>query len=160
MVQVINAATPGCSIQDLLHNYLRSALPVDLEVDLVLVDFGVNDAVLEQLDMDTNNVKLAHEVFIRYVRNDVISMPALLYAESFISATRLRHVPLQTSNMAELHAAVTKNHDIPMVSFRDAVWPDQANSSLADRIWGSAVHPDWQIQVITFNVDRLSGSVI
>ena len=89
---------------------------MDLEVDLIIVDFGVNDAVLEQFDSEINNVKLAHEVFIRYVRNDMINMPALLYAESFISGARTRQAPLQASNMAEVHAAVTMKYDIPMVS--------------------------------------------
>ena len=89
---------------------------MDLEVDLVVVDFGVNDAVLDQFHMDPNNAKLAHEVFIRYVRNEMIDMPALLYAESFISPARLRDAPLQASNMAEIHSAVTRKYDIPMVS--------------------------------------------
>ena len=38
------------------------------------------------------------------------------------------------------------------VSFRDAVWPDISNSSLADSIWGSAVHPDWQVHQLLADV--------
>eukprot|EP00904_Undaria_pinnatifida_P003349 jgi/Undpi1/13014/HiC_scaffold_7.g02678.m1 len=127
---------------------------VTVEVDLIIVDFGVNDAVLEQFDMEINNVKLAHEVFIRYVRNDMINMPALLYGLRlrFIPGARTRQAPLQASNMAEVHAAVTMKYDIPMVSFRDAVWPDMSNSSLADSIWGSAVHPDWQVHQLLADV--------
>ena len=114
--QVINAATPGYAILDLLHNGLHDTLPVDLEVDLVIVDYGVNDAVIEVFDFDINNVKLAHELFILHVRNDMIDMPALLYAESFISPARVSAAPRQKSNMAEVHAGVTRKYDIPMVS--------------------------------------------
>ena len=38
------------------------------------------------------------------------------------------------------------------VSFRDAVWPDISNSSLADSIWGSSVHPDWQVHQLLADV--------
>ena len=77
---MINAATPAYSILDLLHNGLHDTLPVELEVDLIIVDYGVNDAIMELFRFDINNVKLAHEVFILHVRNDMIHMPALLYA--------------------------------------------------------------------------------
>lgn len=97
-------------------------------MDLIIVDFGVNDAVLEQFDMDTNNVKLAHEVFIGYVRNDMIRMPALLYAESFMSETRVRRAPLQARNMAEVHAAVTMKYDIPMVSETGRVYVGESTT--------------------------------
>ena len=103
---------------DLLHNSLHDKLPVDLEVDLVIVDYGVNDAVIEIFDFDINNVKLAHELFIHHVRNDMIDMPALLYAESFMAPARVIEAPRQKSNMAEVHAAVARNYDIPMVSAR------------------------------------------
>lgn len=103
---------------DLLHNRLHNVLPIDLEVDLVIVDYGVNDAVIEIFDFDINNVKRAHELFILHVRNDMMKMPALLYAESFKSPDRVNEAPRQKSNMAEVHAAVTRKYDIPMVSQR------------------------------------------
>lgn len=31
-------------------------------------------------------------------------------------------------------------------SFRHAVWPDIKQTSLATRIWGRKVHPDWRVQ--------------
>lgn len=99
-----------------LRNDLLRTFPVDLDVDLVIVDYGVNDAIAEQFEFDVNNVELAHEVFISHVRNDMIHTPALLYAESFLSAARLRAVPHQAGNTAEVHAAVTIKYDIPMVS--------------------------------------------
>ncbi|CAM9361745.1 unnamed protein product [Laminaria digitata] len=54
--------------------------------------------------------------------------------------------------MAEVHAAVTSKYDIPMVSFRDAVWPDLEDPALANRMWGSDVHPDWQVQQLLADV--------
>ncbi|CAM9369461.1 unnamed protein product [Ectocarpus sp. 13 AM-2016] len=33
-----------------------------------------------------------------------------------------------------------------MASFRHAVWPDIKQASLATRIWGRKVHPDWRVQ--------------
>ncbi|CAM9361818.1 unnamed protein product, partial [Laminaria digitata] len=75
-VEVINAATPAYTMLDLLHNDLLNTFPEDLEVDLIIVDYGVNDAIIEQFHFDINNVKLAHEVFIRHVINDMIHMPA------------------------------------------------------------------------------------
>lgn len=38
------------------------------------------------------------------------------------------------------------------VSFRDAVWPDEEDSALADRLWGSGVHPNWQTQQLLADV--------
>ena len=40
----------------------------------------------------------------------------------------------------------------PQVSFRDAVWPNDDDSSLAERVWGSNVHPDWQVQQLLADV--------
>lgn len=121
-------------------------MPLDLEVDLIIVDYGVNDAVLERLEFDTINVKLAHEVFISHVRNDMIHMPALLYAESFIPATRARSTPQQTRNMAEVHAAVTEKYDIPMVRggvgpmLRMGGYPHFHHGLWATRTSGSVPH--------------------
>lgn len=118
-VQVVNAATPGFNIGNFLHNNLRSTLPLDSDVDLIIVDYGVNDAISEQFEFDLSNVKFAHEILISHVQNDMIHMPALLYAEGYISPARLRSVPLQGGNMAEVHAAVTRKYDIPMVGERE-----------------------------------------
>lgn len=38
------------------------------------------------------------------------------------------------------------------MSFRDVVWPDQEDSALAGRIWGSDVHPDWQVHQLIADV--------
>ena len=38
------------------------------------------------------------------------------------------------------------------VSFRHAVWPDDENPDVADRIWGSEVHPDWQVHQLLADV--------
>lgn len=98
-----------------LHTTIDAALPIDLDVDLVIVDFGVNDAVIENFDFNLDFVKMAHEALIRYVRNDMLRSPALLYVESFISPHRVSQAPHQASNMADIHAAVIRPYDIPMV---------------------------------------------
>ncbi|CAN0305654.1 unnamed protein product, partial [Scytosiphon promiscuus] len=152
IAQVINAARPKYNVGDFLHNDLHDTFPVDVVVDLIIVDYGVNDAVLQRFDFDINNVKLAHEVLISHIRNDMIHMPALIYAENFIPDSRVRSAPQQASNMAEVHAAVTSKYDIPMVSFRDAVWPDLEDPALANRLWGNEVHPDWQVQQLLADV--------
>lgn len=99
-----------------LHNDLHDTFPVDVEVDLVIVDYGVNEAVPHRFDFDINNVKLGHETLISHVRRYMIHMPALIYAESFISSKRLREAARQAINMAEVRAPVTSKYDIPMVS--------------------------------------------
>lgn len=104
---------------DFLHNNLHSTLPVELDVGLVIIDYGVNDAVIEHFDFDINNVKMAHELFLEYVTTNMLHTPALLYAETFIAPERVREVPRQATNMAEIHAEVTRKYDIPMV--RDAL---------------------------------------
>ena len=38
------------------------------------------------------------------------------------------------------------------VSFRDAVWPDLKDPSLADKLWGSEVHPSWQVHQLLADV--------
>lgn len=55
--QVVNAAKPGNDILDFLHNDMLDVLPEDADVDLVIVDFGVNDAIIEHFNFDINNVK-------------------------------------------------------------------------------------------------------
>lgn len=55
--QVVNAATPAADILDFLHNDLPTFLPEDSDVDLIIVDTGINDAVIEHFDFDVENVK-------------------------------------------------------------------------------------------------------
>lgn len=115
-IKIINAATPAHDVSDMLHNQLRTILPVDLEVDLIIADYGVNDAVVQHFGSHVKNIKLAHEVFIRYVRNHMLQEPALLYAEGIMSPDRVRSTPSYGTNLAKVHAAVAKKYDIPMVS--------------------------------------------
>ncbi|CBJ30204.1 conserved unknown protein [Ectocarpus siliculosus] len=112
-VEVVNEAVPGEGMIDFLHKTIKNVLSVDVEVDLVIVDFGVNDAILDHFDLE--DVKMAHETFISHVRNAMTSKPALLYAESFIAPRLASLHPPQGSNMAEVHANVTQKYDIPMV---------------------------------------------
>lgn len=55
--QVVNAAKPANDILDFLHNDMFDVLPEDSDADLIIVDFGVNDAIIEHFDYDVNNVK-------------------------------------------------------------------------------------------------------
>lgn len=98
-----------------MHSDIDAALPIDLDVDLIIVDFGINDAALEDFNFDLEYVKMAHEALIRHVRNRMIRSPALLYFEDFITPYWVRQVPHQASNMADIHAEVTRPYDIPMV---------------------------------------------
>lgn len=116
VAQVINAARPKHNFVDFLHNDLHDTFVVGVEVDLVVVDCGVNDDVLHRFDFDINNVKLGHETLISHVRSYIIHIPTLIYAKSFISAARLLFAPQQASNMAEVHAPVTSKYDILMAS--------------------------------------------
>lgn len=116
VLQVRNQANPGYSVMNLIHIQLHEVLPVDLETDLIIVDYGVNDAVLECFDLSTRNVELSHEILVRYVMNDMVHKPALLYAEAFLAPCKAIEQPWQASNMAEVHRSVTKRYDIPMVS--------------------------------------------
>ncbi|CAM9361671.1 unnamed protein product, partial [Laminaria digitata] len=147
-----NAAVLGCNIGWFLHDHLHDTLPVDLEVDLIIVDFGVNDANLEKFGGNLNDVRLEHEALISYVRNKMTHKPAILYAESFIPPGQVRSAPSKASNMAEVHAAAARKYDVPMVSFRDAVWPNQEDPTLAAHLWGRGVHPGWQLHQLFADV--------
>lgn len=50
----------------------------------------------------TIRTRSAHELFIRYVQNEMGNSPALLYAESFICPRQVRSKPYQALNMAEV----------------------------------------------------------
>ncbi|CAM9420751.1 unnamed protein product [Ectocarpus sp. 13 AM-2016] len=149
-VEVVNEAVPGEGMIDFLHRTIKNVLSVDVEVDIVIVDFGVNDAILDHFDLE--DVKMAHETFISHVRNVMTRKPALLYAESFIAPRLASLHPLQGGNMAEVHANVTQKYDIPMASFRHVVWPDITDSSVADVIWGAKAHPPWQVHQLMADV--------
>ncbi|CAB1102602.1 unnamed protein product [Ectocarpus sp. CCAP 1310/34] len=151
-IEVTNASIPGFGVMQFLLKRLDKTLPVDLEVDLIIVDFGVNDAVIELFEYNLEHLKMAHELLIRYIRYTMFHSPALLYAESFIAPSRTLQVPWQSENMAEAHASVTRKHDIPMVSFRDAVWPQKEDYAAAEVIWGHSVHPDWQVHQLMADV--------
>lgn len=112
----MNAARPGHSIINFLHDELNTTLPAESTVDLIIVDYGINDAIIQNFNFDVRNVKIAHDYFVHYVRNTVIRSPALLYTENFIAPARLLFAPWQSINMATIHAEVTKQYDIPMVS--------------------------------------------
>ncbi|CAM9527033.1 unnamed protein product [Ectocarpus sp. 4 AP-2014] len=151
-IEVTNASVPKYGVMQFLHKLLDKALPVDLEVDLIIVDFGVNDAIIEEFEYNVEYLRMAHELLIRYVRDTMFHSPALLYAESFIAPFRSLESPWQSENMAEVHASVTQKHDIPMVSFRDAVWPHKEDYAAAEDIWGHSVHPDWQVHQLMADV--------
>ncbi|CAN0249051.1 unnamed protein product [Ectocarpus sp. 12 AP-2014] len=151
-VEVQNASLPGSSIMQFLHHGMDRVLPENLEVDLIIVDFGVNDAVIELFDFNVEYVKMAHDTLIRYVFDAMLHSPALLYAESFIAPHRVAQAPWQSEDMAKTHAAVTQAYGIPMASFRHAVWPDINNSYLANLVWGEEVHPGWQAHQLMADV--------
>lgn len=110
-----NGAEKGEDSLHFLHKSIEVVLPMDLDVDLVIVDFGINDAVIEKFSFNLDYVKMTHEALIRYVRNDMLHSPALLYFESFITNHRVLEAPYQATNMADLHAEVARRYDIPMV---------------------------------------------
>lgn len=110
-----NQAERGEGSVHFLHKPIDAVLPLDLDVDLVIVDFGVDDAVIEDFDFDLDYVKMAHEALVRHVRNDMFQSPALFYVESFIAPRRVRSAPHQASNKADVHAEVARLYDIPMV---------------------------------------------
>ena len=115
LFQIVNAARPKVNIKSFLHDDLHTVLPVESAIDLVLVDFGINDGVLGPFHSDTENVKMAHDVLIRHVRNTMNRSPAMLYMGSFIAPARVAEVPLQGTNLAEIHSEVAQRYDIPMV---------------------------------------------
>lgn len=105
-------AVPGQGIMHFLHKSLDKTLPIDVDVDLIMVDFGVNDCVA---NFNDDYVGMAHEKLIRHVRNDMLHSPALLYVETFIAPDRALQAPQQAANMAKVHGHVTRKYDIPMV---------------------------------------------
>lgn len=52
----------------------------------------------------------------------------------------------------QVHGEVTQRYGVPMASFRHAVWPDEDDSTTAEAIWGSEVHPDWRVQQLLADV--------
>lgn len=52
----------------------------------------------------------------------------------------------------QVHGEVTERYGVPMASFRHAVWPDDGDSTTAEAIWGSEVHPDWRVQQLLADV--------
>lgn len=101
--QVTNAAKPSTNIRVCMSNHLHATLPEDSDVDLIIVDYGVNGANLQTFGGGIKDWKLQHEALMSYVRNDMIHMPAILYAESFITRVRVRQEPSQGTNMAEVY---------------------------------------------------------
>lgn len=125
LAQVLNRATPAYSVTNLLHKELHTTLPVDLDADLILVDYGINDAGIEGFDLttpdgvpthDIRSVVMAHEVFVRYLLYDMVHEPAVVYVESFLAPAKAQQYPSHTLNIAEAHRNVTQKYDIPMVS--------------------------------------------
>lgn len=147
-VEIVNAALPGWSMMDYLHN-IHKKIPIDLEVDLIIVDLAVNDAVIRVFDNNVENVKLAHEVFIRYVKDEMVHKPSILYTEGFTPPNFKDKERLR--NMAEIHSEVTNKYNIPISSFRDAVWPVE-NSDFASLVWGENIHPDWEVHQVFADV--------
>lgn len=116
----MNAATPAFGVLNFLHNNLLSVLPVTLEVDLILVDYAVNDALIENFDYDVENLKRAHEILLRHVRIRMQHAPAVLYVETYRPPSERKTKPLQMTNIAEVHGAVAQKYDIPVVSRQSA----------------------------------------
>ncbi|CAM9685115.1 unnamed protein product [Choristocarpus tenellus] len=53
--------------------------------------------------------------------------------------------------MAEIHMSITERYQVPMVSYRHAIWPDKNDTSDVAQLWGPPIphhkgnpHPPWQ----------------
>lgn len=92
------------------------------EPDLVVVDFSVNDS-------GTATDKEAYESVIRQVLKSKNS-PAVIII-SFMSEGG--------HNYQDMHLEIAKHYDLPMISYRDALWPEMEDGRY---IW-SEFYPDY-----------------
>lgn len=135
-VEIVNYAQGGTCILDLMH-HVEEKLPIDMDVDIVIIGYGVNDGFSHSKDL-----QFAHEALIIHIIDKMKNKPSIIYFEDFVAPAKAIYLNPDV-NMANLDAEVTKKYDIPMVSFRDAVWPNEEYYSFADKIWGPETHPDW-----------------
>ncbi|CAM9342071.1 unnamed protein product [Choristocarpus tenellus] len=135
-VKILNRAIQSCALCCHLP-HLSQTIPSSMDVDIIIADFGINDSYFDQYyNGKASNLLVDHEAFISYVFG-LGSRPALIYVEGFHPG--LRH------NAAEVHRLITERYEVPMVSYRHAIWPNKTDTSDVLRLWAVAgPHPPWQ----------------
>ncbi|CAM9766322.1 unnamed protein product [Choristocarpus tenellus] len=98
---------------------------------------------MQYYKQNTTKFLIDHEVFTDYVLNKIYSRPALIYVEGFEADFGV--------NVAELHSSITERYEVPMVSYRHAVYPNRSDPTDAIRLWGNGggpskgtPHPGWE----------------
>lgn len=96
------------------------------EPDLVVVDFSVNDS-------GTATDKEAYESVIRQVLKSE-KAPAVIII-SFMSEGG--------HNYQDMHLEIAEHYDLPMISFRDALWPEMEDGTYNwDEFYPDYIHPN------------------
>ncbi len=125
-VRFINAGI-GATGSDIGSHRLRRDVLV-ARPDLVMIEFAVNDG----------GSRIAGETLEGLLRQ-VLALP------SCPAAVMLFTMDNQGNNRQKEHTQVGQHYGVPMVSFRDALWPDVAAGKVAwTDIEADSVHPnDW-----------------
>ena len=99
-----------------------------LEPDLIIVDFAVNDYLDEPL--------ILSDVFESLIR-------MLLYSKKDPGVVLLFLTRKDGGNTQNIHAKTGFYYDLPMISFRDAMWPELTEGRIQwEDIEGDEVHPN------------------
>ncbi|MHB9081841.1 MAG: DUF4434 domain-containing protein [Pirellulaceae bacterium] len=123
-VRFVNAGI-GATGSDIGSHRIRQDL-LSARPDVVMVEFAVNDA----------GSPLAGETLEGLLRQ-VLALP------SCPAAVMLFTMDSQGHNCQQVHTEVGRHYRVPMVSFRDALWPDVASRKISwNDIEADSVHPN------------------
>jgi len=121
-LSVVNAGLAGTG--SLLGAFRVGVDLLSKDPDLVIVEFAVNDA---SADAD------AYEGLLRHILDHRTAPAALLLFMMWEKG----------GNMQPMQAPIGKHYDVPMISFRDALWPEIEAGRLAWRdVIVDVVHPN------------------
>lgn len=121
-LSVVNAGLAGTG--SLLGAFRVGVDLLSKDPDLVIVEFGVNDASADAY---------AYEGLLRHILDHRTAPAALLLFMMWEKG----------GNMQSMQAPIGRHYDLPMISFRDALWPEIEAGRLAWRdVIVDVVHPN------------------
>ena len=101
---------------------------LDKNPDLVIIEFAVND-----IGIDSELVKRSYESLIRKTFKKA-NNPAIIALFTFDQSNR---------SMQAEHSLIAKHYGVPMISYRDAIWPESGEKVYRwSQIAGDNMHPN------------------
>lgn len=141
-IHLISLAQPATTTTWILTHFDRV---LKRNPDLLLVEYGVNDAIVSS----TESGKLQYTAMMR-AATELLIRKFLQHSEAQEIGNAIMYVVLQRSfddrsyaYPSQVYYPVCRHYGVPVVSIRDAIWPDREVKREELWVTKSGAHPVW-----------------